>query len=59
MLTKFEIPIKRDGQPDEVLEVDPNDLNGNEDAIIEILTQEQSASDVFLQFAVNYTKKMY
>ncbi|KAI8919694.1 hypothetical protein BC831DRAFT_480363 [Entophlyctis helioformis] len=54
----IEIPLRRgEGHGDEVLEVDLNDLKGNHEAIIGILTQEQAPLRLFLEFAFQYYKR--
>ena len=46
----IEIPLK--GKDQEVLEVDLDEIQGNESAIINVLTQESARPGLFLQFAV-------
>ncbi|KAH9247786.1 hypothetical protein BASA84_001432 [Batrachochytrium salamandrivorans] len=55
--TSIEIPLLTSGQINEVLEVDLNDLRGNHDHIIDILTSEQGSLSLFLEFAFQYLKR--
>ena len=50
----IEIPLRHGsgGQGEEVLEVDLNDLKDNDQAIIDILQQEEAPLRLFLEFAV-------
>jgi hypothetical protein len=53
----LEVPIKKDGE-EEVLEIDLNDLIGNEESILGILLEYKSSPALFLQFAVYHTHKV-
>jgi hypothetical protein len=53
----IDVPIPKGGEIDEVLEVDLNDLLGNETAIMEVLTTHRVAPAIFLQFAFEYRKR--
>lgn len=48
----IDVPLNKSSGGDEVLEVDLNDLEGNQSTIIDILQQEIVPLKMFVQFAV-------